>query len=102
MAFNRDYLQLVGPSGGAAPRVWTYKTDDAAGTVDGATYWASAGDVLQVGDIIHRITVTNLGASNEAFSTGGIHVVNSKSGPTAGVFTVDVTNALAYGTIDSD
>lgn len=101
MAFTRENLQLIGGNGNG-PRIWSYKTDDAAGTVDGAGYFNSAGDVLGLNDIIFRTTVTNLNASNEAFSTGGIHVVNSKSGPSSGTWTIDTTNALAYGTIDSD
>lgn len=102
MAFNRDYLQPVGAQSGFGPGMWSYKTDDAAGAVDAANYFALAGDVLKLGDIIFRTTVTNLGLSTEAFSTGGIHVVNAKTGPSAGVWTIDTTNALAYGTIDSD
>lgn len=101
MAFNRDYLSCIGGSGNG-PRIWSYKTDDAAGTVDGATYWAAAGDVLRLNDLIYRVTVTNLGASNEAFSTAGLHCVNARTGPSAGVFTVDITNATALGAIDSD
>lgn len=100
MALNRDRLKKLA-DGGPGPSLWAYKTDDAAGTVDGAGYFNDAGDVLKLGDIIFRNTVTNIDASNEAFSTGGIHIVNARS-LSAGVFTVDVTNALAYGAVDSD
>lgn len=101
MALNRENLVLVG-GGGVAPRIWSYKTDDAATAVDAANYFALAGDLLRLNDIIFRTTVTNLGLSNEAWSSTGIHVVNSRSGPSAGAYTVDVTNALAGPTIDSD
>lgn len=101
MALNRAYLKKLTDGGGVAPSLWGYKTEDAAGTVDGAGYFNDAGDVLKLGDLIFRNTVTNLDASNEAFSTGGIHVVNARS-LSAGAYTVDTTNALAYGAIDSD
>lgn len=101
MAFNRERLKKLSDGGGVAPSLWSYRTDDAAGTVDGAGYFNDAGDVLKLGDWIFRNTVTNIDASNEAFSTGGIHVVNARS-LSAGSYTVDVTNAVATGAIDSD
>jgi hypothetical protein len=101
MALNRDRLKKLADGGGVAPSIWSYKTDDAAGTVDAAAYFADAGDVLKLGDWILRNTVTNIDTSSEAFSTGGIHVVNSRS-LSAGTYTVDVTNAVAFGAIDSD
>lgn len=105
MAFIRANLAPVGGPGGgylgSAPKVWTYKTADAVGDVDGAQYFADAADLLKVGDIVIRVTVTNLGASNEAASTGGFHLVNSSS-ISAGAGTVDVANVLALTTTDSD
>ena len=105
MAFVRDRLVKIGGTGGgylgSAFSLWAYKTDDAVGTVDGAQYFLGAADLLKVGDVIIRATVTNLGASNEAFSTGGFHVVNSSS-ISAGVDTIDVANVLALTTTDSD
>jgi len=96
MSYARAGLQRVGPQNSGAPTIFTYGTTDALTTVDGAGYFNDAADVLQVGDWI-------LVSSS---STYGIQIVNANSRdltaspPVEGV--VDVTNALAAGTIDSD
>jgi hypothetical protein len=96
MAYARNGLQRVGPQNSAAPTIWAYGTTDALTTVDASGYFDDAADVLQAGDWI-------LVSSS---STYGIHIVTGNtrdltSDPiVAGV--VDVTNALAAGTIDSD
>ena len=96
MAYARAGLQRVGPQNSGAPTIFTYGTTDALTTVDGNGYFNDAADVLQVGDWI-------LVSSS---STYGIQIVNANSRdltaspPVEGV--VDVTNALAAGTIDSD
>lgn len=105
MAFVRDRLSKIGgESGGylgSGFAVWSYKTDDAVGTVDGAGYFADAADLLKVNDLVIRATVTNLGLSNEAWSTGGFHVVSASS-ISAGAHTIDVNNVLALTATDSD
>lgn len=96
MALDRTKLQRVGPQNSNAPTVWTYSTSDALTTVDGSGYFNTAADLLQVGDWI-LVSST---------STYGIQIVNANtrdltaSPPVAGV--VDVANALAAGSIDSD
>lgn len=96
MALDRTKLQRVGPQNSNAPTVWTYSTSDALTTVDGSGYFNTAADLLQVGDWI-LVSST---------STYGIQIVNANtrdltaSPPVTGV--VDVANALAAGTIDSD
>lgn len=96
MAYDRTKLQRVGPQNSNAPTVWTYANTDALTTVDGSGYFDDAADILQVGDWILY----------SAASTYGIFIVNANtrdltaSPPVAGV--VDVTNAVATGTIDSD
>lgn len=96
MALTRATLQRVGPQNSGAPTVWTYATTDALTSVDGSGYFDGASDLLQVGDWI-------LVSSS---STYGIVIVNANtrditaSPPVTGV--VDVSNALAAGTIDSD
>jgi len=102
MAFDRSRLQCVGSHGGNGPRVWTYKTADTHATVDAASYFNDAGDILRLGDLIDVLVVTNIDASNEAVSTYGRHIVNARSGPTAGAYTVDVTNVTAGSVVDSD
>lgn len=103
MALNREKLVKTAsnPSG---PSRWSYKTTDTHAQVDAAGYFNDAGDLLKLGDIIDVTVVTNIDASNEAVSTFGYHVVNSKSGPSSGAFTVDVANAspTAGTLVDSD
>lgn len=97
MAYSRANLQRLGPQNSGAPVVWTFI--DSASTlaqIDGAGYFNDASDVLGVGDWI-------LGNASNGY---GIFIVNANSRdllatpPVDGV--VDVTNAVAVGTIDSD
>lgn len=93
---TRSTLQRIGPQNSNAPTMWSYSTSDALTAVDGSGYFNGAADLLQVGDWIFVSST----------STWGIHIVNANtrdltaSPPVSGV--VDVTNALAAGTIDSD
>lgn len=96
MAFTGASLLRVGPQNSGGPTLWVYATADALTAVDAAGYFNSAADRLQVGDWIFVSSA----------STWGIQIVNANSRdltatpPVSGV--VDVTNALAAGTIDSD
>ena len=96
MAFDATKLQRVGPQNSNAPSLWTYATSDALTAVDAASYFDGAAAKLQVGDWVFVSSST----------TWGIHIVNANSRditaspPVEGV--VDMTNALAAGTIDSD
>lgn len=96
MAYSSAGLQRVGPVNSNAPTIWTYATSDALTTVDGAGYFNSAAGLLQVGDWI-LVSST---------STWGIMIVNANSRdltaspPVSGV--VDCTNAVSFGTVDSD
>lgn len=103
MAFSTyaDNLQKVAGSGGNSPSIFTYKTADTLVTVDAAGYFNTAGSVLKLGDIIFTHVVTNIDASNEAFAAAGITVVTGRS-LSAGDYTIDVTNHVALGAIDSD
>lgn len=97
MALDRTKLQRVGPQNSNAPAVFTYSTTDGLTTVDGSGYFNGAADILQVGDWI-------LCSSS---STYGICIVNANTyDPAGGVgpdtAVVDVTNATAVGSIDSD
>ncbi len=96
MAYTPATLNRVGPQNGNSPTLWTYATADALTAVDAAGYFNLAADRLQVGDWVFTSST----------STFGIHIVNANSRdltaspPVFGV--VDVANALAAGTIDSD
>ncbi|MCB0252167.1 MAG: hypothetical protein KDI55_00375 [Anaerolineae bacterium] len=92
MAFDANYFHLSVDPGNGMQKQWAYKTADAAATVDTANYFLAAWALgLRAGDIIHRLTVTNLGASNEAFSAVGIHFCNSASSTA-----VDVADAVTF------
>lgn len=82
---------------GKIPVEYGYKTEDAHTAVDAAGYFNELSDTLRVGDIIRVYVVTNRGASNEAISTIGDHVVVSNA---SGV--VDTSNVNAYTLTDSD
>jgi hypothetical protein len=96
MAFTVATLQRIGPQNSGAPTLWAYSTADALTAVDAAGYFNAAAAKLQIGDWIFVSSA----------STWGIQIVNANSRdltaspPVSGV--VDVTNALAAGTIDSD
>lgn len=93
MAFAASGLfKLAGASGF---NLWLYKTADATGTVDTAGYFNSASNVMNVGDVILRITYTD--GTFAAVSTVGFHYVNSNTG---GV--VDVADTLAITATDTD
>ena len=98
MAYNAQYLTLVGPAGNTeAGRQWRYKTEDAHATVDTAAYFNNASTLLQIGDTITVIVVTNLAASNEAVATYGEHIVLSNA---SGV--VDVSDVTVGTVTDTD
>lgn len=98
MAFSSfvNALVRVGPQNSNGPTLWVYQTTDALTDVDAENYFNAAAHKLQVGDWIFVSSST----------TWGIMIVNANSRdltaspPVSGV--VDVTNALAAGTIDSD
>lgn len=99
MAFNINNFAPVGNTSkrGKAPSLWSYKTEDAHAAVDAAGYFNAVSNLVSIGDIIFVVVVTNLGASNEATSTYGTHLVNANA---SGV--VDVTNVEVHSVTDSD
>lgn len=97
MSFVKANLGLIGPgASGDIPNHWSYKTDDVATAVDNVNYFNNASDLLKVGDFIHIVIVTNLGASNEALADAVTVIVNSNS---SGV--VDVTDVTDWTTTDA-
>lgn len=98
MAFDGTYLHCLVPSPPGVPSIWSYKTADSAATVDTADYFVNGIAMgLRKYDLILRTTVTNLGASNEAYSTQGLHVVNSQTSTA-----IDVADAVALSGSDTD
>lgn len=98
MAFDGTYLHCLVPSPPGVPQIWSYKTADSAATVDSADYFVNGILMgLRKYDLILRTTVTNLGASNEAYSTQGFHVVNAQTSTA-----IDVADAVALSGSDTD
>lgn len=99
MALDASKLVRLGPQNRVGFSVWTYYAGaDTNAQVDAAGYFSAVADRLQKGD---WILVS--GNSNAAW---GIHIVNSNTRDltaTPPVFgAVDVSNAVAFGAIDSD
>lgn len=101
MAFKRANFQPIGGQAargiGGAPQMFSYKTDDAHAAVDTAGYFNEVRSLLQIGDLIYVVVVTNLDLATEALSTAGYHVVKDKS-----TTTVDVTDVTALTMTDTD
>jgi hypothetical protein len=103
MAFTLSTFQPAGGQAKAgsgpmttpgAPQVFTYRTDDAAATVDGAGYFNAVRQQLEIGDLIWRVTVN---ATTGALVSAGWHVVKDKSATA-----VDVTDVTAAVVDDTD
>lgn len=105
MAFTIANLQPLGGNAkrGVSGQHWVYWTLDAATDVDAAGYfnlstaYGGAYNLLEVGDVIHRVTWSTAIGTGGTVSSYGTHLVNSKS---AG--TVDVTNETDLTETDSD
>lgn len=78
---------------GAAPSVFSYRTQDAPAVVDTTGYFNEVRDLLQVGDFIMRASVDAGGN----LVTAGLHVVRLKTAST-----VDVTDTLALTVTNTD
>jgi hypothetical protein len=100
MAFNTEGLNLVsGSKRGKAPQIFAYRTNDLVTAVDGAGYFDNGNTTntgmrnsMNVGDLVY--VHANAAGTTPTF---GLLIVTANS---AGV--IDVTNATALGTIDSD
>jgi hypothetical protein len=100
MAFSSTGLNLVsGSKAGNAPQIWSYKTTDAAATVDTAGYFDNGStsntgmrNVMKVGDLIYRVTT-----SGGSFSTAGLHVVITNA---SGI--INVSDATVLGGTNTD
>lgn len=99
MALDLAYLIPVTEQSkkGLASTRWSYWTLDTAATVDTAAYFNGASRILQVGDIIDRVTWSTAIGTGGTISTYGPHIVNSNTG---GV--VDTSDATAGTVTDTD
>jgi len=88
------------PGLGGAPAIHTYKTNDAITAVRVVGYFNAVRNLLQIGDLIYVVVVTNLGLANETLTTAGFLVVKDK--PAGGAVGIDVTDQLALTVTDTD
>lgn len=105
MAFDLTNFSPIGGNSrrGKAPQHFSYATLDAATDVDGANYfrgsaaYGGAYHLLEVGDVIHRVTwATAIGAGGTV-SSYGTHIVLSKANGD-----IDVSNETDLTETDSD
>jgi hypothetical protein len=89
---NRIDTLTAGSLGTGGPSVWSYVTEDAHATVDGAGYFNNASSLLAVGDMIDVVVL-----ASGAPTTYGRHLVNANA---SGV--VDTTNVTVGLMTDSD
>jgi hypothetical protein len=75
------------------PQMWSYRTDEATADVDTSGYFNAVAPLLEVGDLIYRVTVNGSGVVQSA----GWHVVMTKS---AGVVNVSDVTALTVTNTD--
>lgn len=80
------------------PQLWSLRTADAAAVVDTANYFAEVGGMLEVGDLIYRLTIDGSGVPQ----TAGWHVVRTKSQLANGNWNVDVADANALAVTNTD
>lgn len=99
MAFDINYLVPITEQSkkGVSSTRWSYWTLDATTVVDGAGYFNGAAKLLQVGDIIDRVTWSTAIGTGGTISTYGAHIVNSNA---SGV--VDTSDTTAGTVTDSD
>lgn len=97
MAYSRENLQRIGPQNRGAPSLFSFvDSGSTLATIDGSGYFNDAADILKVGDFILVVGSNGYGISIVNANTRDL----TASPPVSGV--VDVTNATAVGTIDSD
>ena len=104
IADDMPYFQPIGGQSrrgsGAAkggPAIYSFKSESAHAAIDAAGFFNAIRNMLSIGDLIYVVVVTNRGASNEALSTAGFHVVKDKSASA-----VDVTDVTVLTVTDSD
>lgn len=99
MAFNRNNFGPIGGQArrGKAPQMFAYKSADGVATVRVAGYFNEVRQLLNIGDLIYVLVVTNLGASNEALSAAQLCIVKDLSATA-----VDITDGTAISATDTD
>jgi len=97
MAYSRANLQRVGPQNRSGPSLFAFvDSGSALGAIDASGYANNAADILKVGDVIFATASDGYGIFVVVSNTRDL----AASPPVAGV--VDLSNAVAIGSIDSD
>ncbi len=98
MALNKaTFIHAAANAGNSAgPRIHTYKSEDAHGDIDASGYFNNIADLLEIGDLIYGVEVSNLGASNEAITDAQFYCVITIT--TAGVVHVSAQTAVVVTT----
>jgi hypothetical protein len=86
MPFTPNSFRPAAATTGTAPRIHTYRTQDAHATVETAGYFNAIRSLLEVGDLIYCLVVNGSGV----VQTAGWHIVMTKTATT-----VDVSNVTA-------
>ena len=95
MAYNAKHLVMM--AHGSGQQWWSYRTVDTPATVDTAGYFTGeAVAMLRIGDLIFVQQVDNADTPGSV-TAAGWHLVLSNDGTT-----VDVSNATAVATADTD
>ena len=76
-----------------SPQIWSYLTEDAPAAVDTSGYFNPVRPLLEIGDVIYRVTVNSSGAVQSA----GWHVVMTKT-----TTAVDVSDTTALSITNTD
>ena len=97
MAFDRKKLQRIGSQNRGAPSLFTFAdADSTLAQIDGSGYMNDAAGILLAGDFILVKASNGSGISIVASNSRDL----AASPPVEGV--VDLSNAVAVGSIDSD
>ena len=89
MAFVTTKLALLAYGDGRS--IWSYRSNDTAAVIDSASYFDTAADILNVGDIIY------VSADEDGTPAFGHMIVNANNGTV-----VDVADLNALGGTDTD
>jgi len=93
MPFDMSGFRPAAATSGGAPRIHTYRGDDAHATVDTSGYFNAVRTVLEVGDLIYVLVVDAGGV----VLTAGFHVVMTRNATA-----VDVSNVTVLTVTNTD
>lgn len=89
----KNFIPAAANSGNSfGPRIHTYKSVDAHGSVDAAGYFNAMRKHLRVGDLIYHVQVSNIDSSTEAVSDASFFVVLTV--PATGDVTISTETAI--------